>query len=413
MSEAPRPSESRPTDWLDNVENIRPSRTGLSAAAVIAAGNANNEAAITIEAAQAKFTEAFAIADTTKDPLEMMMIYFRWFKDNFPAYRADVLQPMLYQVVTSYGTLPRYKNDDRIMKLWLQMADNFPERGFAVMELAFSRGSCRGIAKFFIAWARMYEYADQYSRSKDILNLGIESHATPLPDLHDALDALEVRQMVRIAQRDAAGLEDDDDEEIEHDADGGRQAFAGITIIHEGERRFRAPVNRGTSFSETPRFPIPMPLNATPAASHGNGFTPYADEMTTPAMSRRTAIPRNQPAPSNDNDDFEIFSEETEGATPRLEEDPDYMSIFGFHYMKERPKMRIFDAENLVPRKQLGENGIISKMPKPDEDLPSFEVYVETVKPKLKFAVRKTIAMGLSTEENMLKIIEGKMAATC
>uniref|UniRef100_A0A7E4W453 Integrase n=1 Tax=Panagrellus redivivus TaxID=6233 RepID=A0A7E4W453_PANRE len=75
--------------------------------------------------------------------------------------------------------------------------------------------------------------------------------------------------------------------------------------------------------------------------------------------------------------------------------------------------MRIFDTENVVPRKQLGENGIISKMPKPDEDLPSLEVYVETVKPKLKFAVRETIALGLSTEENMLQIIEAKMDAAC
>lgn len=66
---------------------------------------------------------------------------------------------MLYQILTKYGTDNRYRNDERIMKLWLRLADNFPERGFAVMQLACSRGSCKQLAKFYIFWSRMYEYS--------------------------------------------------------------------------------------------------------------------------------------------------------------------------------------------------------------------------------------------------------------
>jgi hypothetical protein len=50
-----------------------------------------------------------------------------------------------------------YKNDERLLKLWLNLAENFPESGLAVMEFAFSKGSCRQLAKFYINWSRMYQ----------------------------------------------------------------------------------------------------------------------------------------------------------------------------------------------------------------------------------------------------------------
>ena len=146
----------RQLDWLDNVENIRPVRGGHSAAAVMASVNAP---VVTVSEARERFSRAMEAAENAEDPLPVMIQYVKWFDDHFLSGKVGVLQPMLYQILTKYGTDPRYRNDERIMKLWLKLADNFPERGFAVMQLACSRGSCKELAKFYIFWSKMYEYA--------------------------------------------------------------------------------------------------------------------------------------------------------------------------------------------------------------------------------------------------------------
>ena len=147
--------QSRQIDWMDNMENMRPLRGGRPAAAVLASASPN----VTIEEAKQKFEDEFANADKMEDPLDVMIKFVHWFQWNIPSGRVDILQPMVYRILAKYGTDPRYRNDERTMKLWLTLADNFPERGFAVMELACSRGSCRELAKFYIFWSKMYEYA--------------------------------------------------------------------------------------------------------------------------------------------------------------------------------------------------------------------------------------------------------------
>lgn len=44
-----------------------------------------------------------------------------------------------------------------MLKLWLKLADAFPESGLAVMRFAFTRGSCRQLAKFYIRWSEAYQ----------------------------------------------------------------------------------------------------------------------------------------------------------------------------------------------------------------------------------------------------------------
>lgn len=148
--------ESREFDWFDNVENIRPLRGGRPASAVLAMASGPK---ITVEEAKQKFETEFQNADNSDDPLGVMMKFVNWYQWNIPSGLVHVLQPMVYKIVTKYGTTPRYRNDERTLKLWLILADNFPERGFAVMELACSRGSCKEMAKFYIFWSKMYEYA--------------------------------------------------------------------------------------------------------------------------------------------------------------------------------------------------------------------------------------------------------------
>jgi hypothetical protein len=44
-----------------------------------------------------------------------------------------------------------------MLKLWMKLSDAFPESGLAVMRFAFTRGSCRQLAKFYIRWSEAYQ----------------------------------------------------------------------------------------------------------------------------------------------------------------------------------------------------------------------------------------------------------------
>uniref|UniRef100_A0A914XX10 BUB1 N-terminal domain-containing protein n=1 Tax=Panagrolaimus superbus TaxID=310955 RepID=A0A914XX10_9BILA len=355
------PSEpTRQLDWFDNIENIRPTRSGHSAAAVLAAATAP---VVTINEAREKFTNAMKEAETAVDPLTTMVQFVKWFDDHFLSGKTSVLHPMLYQILTKYGTERRYRNDERIMKLWLRLADNFPERGFAVMQLACSRGSCKELAKFYIFWSRMYEYAEQMDRAREILRRGIFNRATPITELNEATDALEVRilrwTMEKEKRQAELDLSDDDYSNMEDT----RRMFGQIEV-EETERGYRAPTVR-TDTSTPKKLNIRAPIKAD--------FDVYVEE-----------------------EEEESSSQNSNWSIPKVEEelssDPDWQSIFGY---QDTPGIHLDITENTVTHK----GGIIKVKPSPEQPLAAFSVYCETQKTKLKFAVRRELVYNCSIEE--------------
>ena len=73
------------------------------------------------------------------DPLEHLCKYGSWFEENFPSGEQKFFFPILYKICTEFSSMECYKNDERLMKLWFKLSENFPESGLAVMELAFHR----------------------------------------------------------------------------------------------------------------------------------------------------------------------------------------------------------------------------------------------------------------------------------
>jgi hypothetical protein len=351
----------RELDWYDNVENIRPVRGGHSSAAVMAAATART---VSVNEAREKFAKAFEEAQTAEDPLSVLIKFVKWFDDHFLSGKTSVLHPMLYQILTKYGTEERYRNDERIMKLWLRLADNFPERGFAVMQLACSRGSCKELAKFYIFWSRMYEYSEQMDRAREILNRGIFNRATPITDLHEAADALECRILRWTMEKEKKQAELDFSDDDYSNVDDGRKIFGRMDIV-ETEKGYRAPIER--SHTSTPKK-----LDIRPKIKAD--FEVYVEE-------------EEEEAPSSQNSNWTI---------PRIEEelssDPDWQSIFGY---RDTPGLHIDITENTVPRGR----GRMKVKPVPEQPLAAFSVYCETQKIKLKFAIRRELISSCSIEE--------------
>lgn len=155
-------------DWFENVENFRPLRGGRRAETLNEVASGTNR--ITNLYAEKKFAEYFEASKLNhEDPLSEMCKFVLWFEEYFPSGKYRLFYPMLYKICTTFCTLPQYKNDERMLKLWLKLAASFPESGFAVMEYAFTKGSCRELAKFYIRWSEMYEFARMFLKSIIIL----------------------------------------------------------------------------------------------------------------------------------------------------------------------------------------------------------------------------------------------------
>lgn len=84
------------------------------------------------------------------------------FSNEMKILQPSVLYPMLYKICSMFGIIPRYENDERILKLWLKLAERFPQRGLAVMDFAHTKGSCRQLANFYVRWSEMYEMSGIY-----------------------------------------------------------------------------------------------------------------------------------------------------------------------------------------------------------------------------------------------------------
>lgn len=148
-------------DWFENVENFRPLRGGRKADTLnqVASGMKKT----TNLEAEKKFKECFAASECNiEDPLSEMCKFVLWFEEHFPSGNYRTFYPMLYKICTTFCIMPQYRNDERILKLWLKLAASFPESGFAMMEFAFTKGSCRELAKFYIRWSEMYEFVCKF-----------------------------------------------------------------------------------------------------------------------------------------------------------------------------------------------------------------------------------------------------------
>lgn len=131
------------------------------------------------------------------------------------------------------------------------LAENFPERGLAVFDFAYNRGSCKTMAKFYVRWSEMYDNLGNSTKARDMLNLGLHNRAVPINVIHEASQKLEMRLMRdTLKQQKMMSLSDHEEQDMDYDEDednvyvpnAPRKKLAKLTGI--GEKR-EAPMFRG------------------------------------------------------------------------------------------------------------------------------------------------------------------------
>uniref|UniRef100_A0A0N4ZP93 BUB1 N-terminal domain-containing protein n=1 Tax=Parastrongyloides trichosuri TaxID=131310 RepID=A0A0N4ZP93_PARTI len=197
--------------WMSNRENIVPLKGGRSMKLL----TSSLEKSVTIEEAEKKFEDVFEESKNSKDPLSVIWKYVRWFENIFPSGKQKTLYPLLWRSVNYYSNFENLENDDRLIKLWLKLCDNYPTRSLAILECAFTKGVGRLSSFFYISWAEIYEAWGSESKARETLRMAKKYGATPISDINKAMDNLEMRCIKRsLDVDDASDMDTDEDEEI-------------------------------------------------------------------------------------------------------------------------------------------------------------------------------------------------------
>lgn len=200
--------------------------------------------------AEQRFKEQFEKAAQSDDPLGICVDFAEWFEEQFPTGKQSLLIPMLTKMINTFGYLEQYRNDRRMLKLWLKLSESKTDVSSAVLfERAYLAGCCRELAEFYVRWAELRECAGDASGARRALANGRANHAVPLGLLNDAADALEMRLLRASLSSAAAAAEDGDNAAEGDDLARARIALGGLTGLGNNENtpaiRYASAVAKG------------------------------------------------------------------------------------------------------------------------------------------------------------------------
>ncbi|KAF7631037.1 BUB1 N-terminal domain-containing protein [Meloidogyne graminicola] len=373
--------------WFDNVENFCPLRGGRRGETLNKVISSTSK--ISVDEAEKKFQKELSEAAQQEDPLASMCNYVSWFEEHFPSGKRKFFYPILYKICVTYCSMDIYKNDERLLKIWLKLTENFPESSLAVMEFAFTKGSCRNLAKFYICWSHMYQSIEWWNKAREKLQLALKMNAVPLDLIHKASDELESNIMEMCKQIPEHTF---DNEEFENSVESARVTFSRLRGI--GRMHF-APIIRLpqeppgvlsiSKKSKTDRFEI--------FTDDRKSSDQYSSAFKTPLAPSKYFVKRSKISES-------------------LINDLDFQALFGMP--QEHVDLQITNEENQPQTPYLNS----SKLPNFDLKTPienSFCIYEDINsqqkiegRTKSKLKLRKELIKEISIEEYFANKIIGK-----
>ncbi|KAF1770947.1 hypothetical protein GCK72_002771 [Caenorhabditis remanei] len=221
-----RNNDDSEDDWDRYSENLRPTRRGRK----IEALRRKPEEVVTEATAREKLDELLKTLQEYEnsseiDEIQKILEFCSWFEEKLAVGFHKLYYELLWKIISRQGFLEKYKDDERMLKIWERMADNSAGHAHDIYQFAISRHSLIKCAALYARWSQCVELAGAYVEARRVLILARSNCAVPLKIINDAEDELEMRDMRRHLQdRDS-----DDDEEFEET----RKAFTNLPIIGE------------------------------------------------------------------------------------------------------------------------------------------------------------------------------------
>uniref|UniRef100_A0A914X8W2 BUB1 N-terminal domain-containing protein n=1 Tax=Plectus sambesii TaxID=2011161 RepID=A0A914X8W2_9BILA len=110
--------------WEFSKENIQPIRGGRSVATI---DEALHSSADVLRSERQQFEDEIRKSDDCTDPLDVWYRYYKWFEEHYPSGKETQLRKLLEQCLKTCTSDSRYKNDERLLKIWLKYVRFYSE----------------------------------------------------------------------------------------------------------------------------------------------------------------------------------------------------------------------------------------------------------------------------------------------
>ncbi|XP_022230219.2 uncharacterized protein LOC111079363 [Drosophila obscura] len=172
-------------DFDNAKENIQPLASGRNVS-LLQASLAQDTTHSQELLAQRKKMEQEVQTYNGSDPLEPWYTYICWIEQSYPAGGSGSgLQTVLYQCLTKFEQDERYRQDRRLIKLFIKFMEKQEDQIECYQQL-YNSGIGTMLADFYIAWAYSYDLSGNMRKADEIFRLGLECRAAPLEELQEA-----------------------------------------------------------------------------------------------------------------------------------------------------------------------------------------------------------------------------------
>lgn len=117
------------------------------------------------------------------DPLDHWYNYLTWYENHVDP--ENKFRETLERCLTQYEHSDYYKQDIRMVRLWLKYID-MQANPLHFYQVLHKRGVGRQIACFYISWAAFYESENAFKEAESVFNLAFQQKAQPLQELQHA-----------------------------------------------------------------------------------------------------------------------------------------------------------------------------------------------------------------------------------
>ncbi|GMR53552.1 hypothetical protein PMAYCL1PPCAC_23747 [Pristionchus mayeri] len=221
-------------EWELNRENIQPLRKGRHASAVTSSRPLSASArALQAEEKMNEVLSIFEEEGGSADLLSTVLSFIAWFENHIMIGKQKLLYEFLWKCVNKLTSQERYVNDERILTVWIKLAENSLGNDCNIFDHANSIGSLKRMAKFYVEWSMACESRSQWAEARRCIERGMKAGAAPISLLHSAADELEMR-MIRRETRQADEQNEDEDEDAWNDNGERRVALTRLAELEMG-----------------------------------------------------------------------------------------------------------------------------------------------------------------------------------
>ncbi|XP_037923202.1 checkpoint serine/threonine-protein kinase BUB1 [Hermetia illucens] len=119
------------------------------------------------------------------DPLELWYNYICWYDYNMRVDPENKFREALEKCLTLFEHNELYKQDVRMIKLWVKYLD-LQTNPLNLYQILYQRGVGTRCSCFYIGWAHYYDSANAFKQAESVYNLGFQAKAEPYDELQEA-----------------------------------------------------------------------------------------------------------------------------------------------------------------------------------------------------------------------------------